>query len=190
MLLGGDELGRTQGGNNNAWCQDNEISWFDWEPRRGARASCSRSRERLIALRREHPVFRRRQFLRGDATSEGSGLPDVWWFRPDGRRMTQRDWRVRRARRSGMFLNGEEIADADAARASAIVDDSFLLLFNAHHEDVDVHAADRRFGERWALELSTAEPEARAGLARGRGAREDDRGHRALAGAAARGRST
>ena len=100
MLLGGDEFGRTQGGNNNAWCQDNEISWFDWEPSTRRRRRCSSSRARLIALRREHPVFRRRQFLHG-TEEEGSGLPDVWWFRPDGRRMTKADWDDGGARCSG-----------------------------------------------------------------------------------------
>ena len=94
MLLGGDEIGRTQGGNNNAWCQDNEISWFDWELD-GASGELLEFTRRLIALRREHPVFRRDAFLEGQRRS---GLPDVWWFRPDGRRMTQRDWRNARRR--------------------------------------------------------------------------------------------
>ena len=124
----------SQGGNNNAWCQDNEISWFDWESDEGERASCSTFTRRLIALRRDHPVFRRRQFLHG-TEEEGSGLPDVWWFRPDGRRMTQARLGRRRPRLLGLFLNGEEIATPDA-RGERIIDDSFLLLFNAHHEDV------------------------------------------------------
>ena len=90
MLLGGDEFGRTQHGNNNAWCQDNEISWFDW-------GLLEENRElfefvqKLIVLRRAHPVFRRRQYLRG-TDEDGSGLPDVWWFRTDGHRMTKTDW--------------------------------------------------------------------------------------------------
>src|SRR5213075_2203997 len=88
MLLGGDEFGRTQGGNNNAFCQDNEISWFDWKSVDGELLEFSRS---LIAFRAAHPTFRRRSFLTGGAP-RGSGLPDVWWFRPDGRKMTQRDW--------------------------------------------------------------------------------------------------
>ena len=116
MLLGGDEFGRSQGGNNNAWCQDSEISWFDWDAVE-ATASCSSSRARLIALRHEHPVFRRRQFLHG-TDEEGSGLPDVWWFRPDGRRMTKADWDDGGTRLLGMFLNGEEIVDAGRARAA------------------------------------------------------------------------
>ena len=108
MLLGGDELGRTQGGNNNAWCQDNEISWFDWESADGELLEFAR---RVIALRREHPVFRRTAFLTGKAGE--SGLPDVWWFRPDGRRMTQRDW-TSETRTLGVFLNGREIRERTA----------------------------------------------------------------------------
>src|SRR4029450_10267734 len=90
MLLGGDELSRTQYGNNNAWCQDNEVSWFDWETAVDQQELLEFT-QRLILMRRHHPVFRRRYFLRGTSV-DGSGLPDVWWFRPDGRRMTRREW--------------------------------------------------------------------------------------------------
>ena len=111
MLLGGDELGRTQGGNNNAWCQDNEISWFDWAAADGELLEFAR---RVIALRREHPVFRRTSFLTGNAGE--SGLPDAWWFRPDGRRMTQRDWTSPETRTLGVFLNGREIRERTPRR--------------------------------------------------------------------------
>jgi isoamylase len=150
MLLGGDEIARTQGGNNNAWCQDSEISWFDWDiGERGERLL--EFTRRLIALRREHPVFRRRQFLHGTAEA-GSGLPDAWWFRPDGRRMTKRDWEG--AHLVGMFLNGDEIAAPDV-QGRRIVDDSFLLLFNGHHEDHEMKLPSSRFGRRWTCELRT-----------------------------------
>jgi glycogen operon protein len=155
MLLGGDEIGRTQGGNNNAWCQDNEISWYDWRID-GWEQRLQDFTRRLINLRREHPVFRRRQFLAG-TDSQGSGLPDVWWFRADGRRMTKRDWNEMRT--VGMFLNGEEIA-APGPRGERVQDDSFLVLFNAHHEDVTFTLPTRRFGDRWELEFTTAEPNA------------------------------
>ena len=128
MLLGGDEFGRSQGGNNNAWCQDNEISWFDWEAVEGD-GELRAFTQRLIAMRAEHPVFRRRQYLHG-TDEEGSGLPDVWWFRPDGRRMTKVDWDDGGSRLLGMFLNGEEIVSPDE-HGERIVDDSFVLLFNA-----------------------------------------------------------
>jgi isoamylase len=160
MLLGGDELARTQGGNNNAWCQDNEISWVDWEldePRQELLAFT----RRLIALRKEHVVFRRTRFLEGRNGGAG-GLPDVWWFRPDGRRMTIRDWDNPESRALGVFLNGEGLPDQTPLGESEH-DDSFLLMFSAHYESVTFRVPARRFGARWELELSTAEP----GLERG-----------------------
>jgi isoamylase len=152
MLLGGDEFGRSQGGNNNAWCQDNEISWFDWA---SADVELQEFTKQLIRVRREHPVFRRSAFLTGREV-RGSGLPDVWWFRPDGRRMTQKDWQRDDARTLGVFLNGREIPSRDPEGAE-IVDDSFLLLFNAHFEDVTFTLPTRRFGARWLVELATGD---------------------------------
>ncbi len=158
MLLGGDELGRSQGGNNNAWCQDNEISWFDWASSDEELLEFVR---RMIRLRREHPVFRRGSFLTGAAGE--SGLPDVWWFRPDGRRMTQRDWIAAETKTLGVFLNGDEIR-ARTTHGEEIVDDSFLLLFNAHQEAVVFTLPTRRFGAWWEVELATSEaPESRLG---------------------------
>src|SRR5437588_4275276 len=90
MLLGGDEITRTQGGNNNAWCQDSELSWYDWSES-PEKDQLREFTKRLIVLRRKHPVLRRESFLRGKEI-KGSGLPDVWWFRPDGLKMTRRDW--------------------------------------------------------------------------------------------------
>ena len=155
MLLGGDEIGRTQHGNNNAWCQDSELSWFDWER---ADLDLLEFVRRLIRLRREHPVFRRDTFLSGTET-RGSGLPDVWWFRPDGRRMTQRDWQQENGRTLGVFLNGAEI-QSRTAHGDEVRDDSFLLLFNAHAEPVAFTLPTRRFGARWQVELATGEPPA------------------------------
>jgi isoamylase len=152
MILGGDEFGRTQGGNNNAWCQDNEISWFDWK---SADTELRDFTEQLIRLRREHPVFRRSAFLTGGEV-RGSGLPDVWWFRADGRRMTQKDWQRQDLRTLGVFLNGQEIPSRTPT-GEEIVDDSFLLLFNAHFEPVTFTLPTRRFGARWVIELSTGE---------------------------------
>ena len=159
MLLGGDEIGRTQRGNNNAWCQDNEVSWYDWSDS----PEKDRLREftkRLIALRRAHPVLRRASFL-GGRELKGSGLPDVWWFRADGLKMTRRDWQGGE-HVLGMFLNGREIT-TPGPHGEDIEDDSFLLLFNAHEEDRMFMLPRRRFGAQWALELSTADPEALAG---------------------------
>ena len=162
MLLGGDEMHRTQDGNNNAWCQDNELSWFDWsdDPRKAELRDFTR---RVIRLRREHPVFRSESFLRGQEV-KGSGLPDVWWFRPDGRKMTRRDWQGGEPV-LGMFLNGLEIP-TPGPRGVDVQDDSFVLLFNAHAEDRMFMLPRRRFGAQWELELSTTDPAAEAGSAR------------------------
>jgi isoamylase len=162
MLLGGDESGRTQDGNNNAWCQDNEISWFDWHETQDA-ADLRAFVRRLIQLRHRHPVLRLESFLRG-APVNGSGLPDVWWFRADGRKMTGRDWQGER-HVLGMFLNGKEIP-ALGPHGETIEDDSFLLLFNGHEDECEFLLPPKRFGGQWELELSTAEPSAPAGTAR------------------------
>jgi glycogen operon protein len=158
MLLGGDELGRTQHGNNNAWCQDDEISWYDWRESPPTDELREFTR-RLIRLRHDHPVFRRENFLRGEEV-KGSGLPDVWWFRPDGRKMTRRDWQDGE-HVLGMFLNGQEITTL-GPRGEDIEDDSFVLLVNAHGEDRTFMLPRRRFGAQWSLELSTADPQAQA----------------------------
>ncbi len=150
MLLGGDEFGRTQNGNNNAWCQDNELSWFHWDE--GDNELLLFVKE-LIELRQSHPVFRRQKFLTGGEL-RGSGLPDVWWFRPDGRRMTQKDWQRHDAHTLGVFLNGQEIPDR-TPEGGEIVDDSFLLLFNAYGLEITFTLPTRRFGARWQVELST-----------------------------------
>jgi isoamylase len=161
MLLGGDELNRTQGGNNNGWCQDSEISWYDWSEDDVAE-QMRRFTQRLIRLRREHVTFRRETFLRGHEVDD-SELPDVWWFRTDGRRMTARDWQHGEAV-LGMFLNGDAIL-APGPHGEKITDDSFVLLFNAHAEDRVFGLPRRRMGRGWELELCTADPDAEAGSA-------------------------
>ena len=155
MLLAGDELGRTQRGNNNAYCQDNEISWIDWQRDDGGRSLLSFTK-RLIELRRRHPVFRRPTFLTG-TEREDSGAPDVWWFRPDGRAMTRGDWERGDASALGAFLNGAEIMD-ETPEGDPIVGDSFLVLFNGWRDPLSFTLPPVRFGRRWALELSTADP--------------------------------
>jgi isoamylase len=161
MLLGGDELSRSQAGNNNAWCQDNEVSWYRWEDTDTSR-SMHAFTQRLIQLRRSHPVFRRRTYLTGTET-RGSGLPDVWWFRPDGRKMARRDWGSSPGV-IGMFLNGREIVEP-GPHGEDVEDDSFLLLVNAGHEDVTFTVPNRRFGWLWSLELTTVDPGLEAGSA-------------------------
>ncbi len=153
MLLGGDELGRTQGGNNNGWCQDSEISWFDWNlgPEQEELLEFTR---RLISMRREHPVFHRSSFLAGEE-QEGSGLPDAWWFRADGNRMGSADWSSGHPV-LGLFLNGEEL-NYRGPHGKRITDDSFLILVNAHHENATFKLPVRRFGGTWAVVLTTAD---------------------------------
>jgi len=156
MLLAGDELRNTQSGNNNAYCQDSDLSWLDWELDDRARGILEFTK-RLLRLRAEHSVFRRSAFLTGEAR-QGSGAPDVWWFRPDGRRMTQADWSRGDAFALGAFLNGAEIPTL-TAHGEPVVDDSFIVLFNAWREPVTFVLPPARFGRRWAHELSTAAPE-------------------------------
>jgi isoamylase len=159
MLLGGDELNRTQGGNNNGWCQDSEISWYDWN-QDGDAQQMREFTHRLIRLRSEHCTFRRASFLRGQPVN-GSPLPDVWWFRVDGRRMTSKDWEHGEAV-LGMFLNGKAI-QLPGPHGEEVEDDSFVLLFNAHAEDREFKLPRRRMGVRWELELTTADPTAQPG---------------------------
>jgi isoamylase len=159
MLVAGDEMGRTQGGNNNAYCQDNEISWLDWDIDDDRRALLQFTR-RLIALRAAHPVFHRRHFFGGG--NGGSGLPDVRWMRPDGRAMSRRDWARDDVRALGIFLNGEEIPGPGPG-GEPVVDDSFLVLLNAWHEPLGFRMPPRRFGNRWRQVITTKDPDAPEG---------------------------
>jgi glycogen operon protein len=153
MILGGDEIGRTQQGNNNAYCQDNELSWFDWEHMDGGLLSFV---ERLVAFRREHPAFRRRRWFQGRPI-HGEELTDIAWFRPDGNQMTDADWRNGYAKSLAVFLNGEEITSPDP-RGRRVQDDSFFILFNAHFEPIRFSLPRGGYGQRWMRVLDTADP--------------------------------
>ncbi|MFF1547084.1 glycogen debranching protein GlgX [Streptomyces sp. NPDC058291] len=158
MLSHGDELGRTQLGNNNAYCQDNEVSWIDWRSADEQRELTDFCR-RLGALRAAHPVLRRRRFFRGETvTSAGQPLPDLVWLRPDADEMRARDWQRSDAHSVGVFLNGDAIAEPDP-RGRPVVDDSFLLLFNGFWEPVVFRLPDARHGARWTVCVDTAEPD-------------------------------
>jgi isoamylase len=142
MLLGGDEIGRTQRGNNNAYCQDNEISWVDWE---SADTDLLAFTRRLITLRREHPTLRRRRWFRGrpirvpapeHAEEPVIHVPDIAWVKPDGSEMDDEDWDAGFARSVGLFLHGDGIHGRDR-QGRRVLDDSFLLLFNAHNENIE-----------------------------------------------------
>jgi isoamylase len=148
MLLAGDESGRTQGGNNNAYCQDNEISWQDWGNLDEDLLDFTR---RLIALRREHPVLRRRRWFQGLPIR---GSVDLGWCKPDGTEMGDADWNAGSAPTVGLFLNGEAITDRDR-RGQRVSDDCFLLLFNAHHEPIE-WMLPKLWGDHWELIIDTA----------------------------------
>jgi len=151
MLLGGDECGRTQGGNNNAYCQDNEVSWYDWEHLDSELLDYTK---RLIALRREHPVLRRRRWFQGLPIR---GSVDLGWSKPDGTEMGDDDWDAGSTGSVGVFLNGEAITDRDR-RGQRVTDESFLLLFNAHHEAID-WTLPKQWGQWWELVIETAGPD-------------------------------
>ena len=155
MMLAGDEMGRTQAGNNNAYCQDNEVSWVDWSQAAGERDMMDFTRA-LSALRREHPVFRRRRFFRGHPpTSDGPG--DIVWLTPAGTEMTESGWRAGDAKSLGVFLNGEAISEPDP-RGEPITDARFLLLFNAQAEPVRFTLPEAGFGPEWEIVIDTAGP--------------------------------
>jgi glycogen operon protein len=158
MICGGDEIGRTQGGNNNAYCQDNELSWLDWSLDRRDRDLLAFTR-RLIALRGAHPVLRRRQFFYGRRI-QGSEVKDVSWFRPDGREMTPEDWNNGLTRSLGLRLAGDAIEEVDAG-GDRVVDDTFLILLNAHHDRLPFVLPAHQRGVRWEIALDTRVPDGR-----------------------------
>jgi glycogen operon protein len=152
MLLAGDELGRTQRGNNNAYCQDNEISWVDWDTADRAAGLLAFTRV-LSALRREHPVFRRRRFFLGQPAGDGH-LADIAWLTPSGREMAKSDWGAH-GRAMMVFLNGDAITEP-GPHGERVRDDSFLVLFSAEQQTVDFTVPDVKYGERWTVVADTA----------------------------------
>jgi len=133
MLLAGDDMGRTQRGNNNAYCQDNEISWLNWELD-DSQHDLLEFVQRVIAIRRAHPVFRRRDFFQGRPL-HGHEVKDIVWLRPDGAEMTDEEWNHHHARSLALYLSGEGTLDVDS-RGHKLTDENFCLLFNAHHDSV------------------------------------------------------
>jgi isoamylase len=162
MLLAGDELGRSQQGNNNAYCQDNELSWVDWEAG-GKQGDLLEFTCGLIALRREHPVFRRRRFFSGEL----GGQRDISWLTPAGTEMTEADWRASYTRSLAVLLNGEAITEP-GPRGETITDQSFLLLFNAHDQPVNFALPAAPAGSGWTVVADTAAAAATAGPVRDR----------------------
>jgi glycogen operon protein len=156
MLVAGDEIGRTQHGNNNAYCQDTEISWLDWE---SADTGLLYFTVSLLAFRRAHPVFRRRRWFQGRPL-HGKEVRDIAWFTPGGQEMSDDDWNVGFAKSLMVYLNGDAIPSR-GPQGESIADDTFLLCFNAHHEPMTFTLPPRQFGERWHRVIDTADPELR-----------------------------
>ena len=154
MICHGDELGRTQRGNNNGYCQDNELTWVDWEHADVALQSFTAS---VSALRANHPVFRRKRFFNGrPVRRRGSeGLPDISWFRPDGSEMSDEDWDSGFGKSIAVYLNGQGIPDLDP-RGRRVVDDSFVMCFNGHHEGLEFILPPAEFGAAWQPVVDTA----------------------------------
>ena len=155
MIAHGDELGRTQRGNNNVYCQDNELSWINWDLDEHDHKLLHFTRH-LIHLRRDHPVMRRRRFLEGPARRGGeSELGEIEWFTPAGTHMTEEEWNQPWARSTMVFYNGEAIREPDA-NGRRILDDDFLLLINAAPEPVDFTLPDAKYGHIWHTVVDTA----------------------------------
>lgn len=152
MLLSGDELGRTQQGNNNAYCQDNEISWINWKT---ADKDLLEFTKKIIQLRKKHPVFRRRRWFQG-LPIKGVGLEDIAWFLPDGSEMTEEHWNVDFAKSLAIFMNGQGIHSI-GSKGEHVKDDSFYIIFNAFHEPLSFKLPTRQYGSNWTKELDTYE---------------------------------
>ena len=161
MLLAGDEISRTQAGNNNAYCQDNEISWVDWSRAAGERDLLAFT-QKVARLRRRHPVFRRRRFFTGAYRETGDGTGgesavDIAWLTPAGDEMTEADWRASYAKSVAVFLNGSAITEPDP-RGDPVTDKKFLLLFNAGPDPITFTIPEARLGTDWEIVLDTETP--------------------------------
>jgi len=152
MLVAGDEISRTQGGNNNAYCQDNEISWLDWQ---NADTKLLEFTRKLIAFNRRHPTFSRRRWFKGQPI-KGVGLEDIAWFLPNGNEMSEENWNHDFAKSLGIYLNGRGIRSV-GPKGEHILDDSFYIIFNAHHEPLNYKLPPEKWGQAWVKVLSTAE---------------------------------
>jgi len=152
MLLAGDECGRTQRGNNNAYCQDNDISWLDWE---NMDADLLEFTKKVINLRKKHPVFSSPNWFQGKAI-KGKDLTDIAWFMPDGSEMLDADWNKSYAKSLGVFLNGHGINARDK-KGKKIIDDDFYIIFNAHYEPLTFTLPGKKWGNPWQIIFDTSD---------------------------------
>jgi isoamylase len=151
MLVAGDEIGRTQQGNNNAYCQDNEISWLNWAE---ADQELLEFTKKLITIRNGHSVFSRKNWFKGIA-AEDSNIEDIAWFLPDGARMEGHHWAEHYAKSVAIYLSGQGIHSVDS-EGKPVVDDNFYLIFNAHDEGVDYKVPTQAYGEHWISIIDTS----------------------------------
>jgi glycogen operon protein len=152
MLVAGDAGGRTQSGNNNAYCQDNPLSWVDWTLD-DARRRLLAFTQRIIQLRRQHPIFRRRRFFEGRAL-QGGDMKDIAWLTPEGTEMTEQEWTNGFARCLGVYLSGDLLGETDS-RGVPVTDDDFIVLFNAHDGAIPF-TLPKRDGWGWIVLVDTA----------------------------------
>ncbi|CAF2921158.1 unnamed protein product, partial [Rotaria sp. Silwood2] len=151
MLVAGDELSRTQQGNNNAYCQDNEISWLNWKK---ADKVLLEFTQKLIQLRRQHPVFRRRTWFRGQPMQPGE-IEDIAWFKFDGQYMKDEDWQHDYVKSFGVFINGRGM-QARSSLGVRLTDDSFYIIFNAYQGYIDYKLPGKEYANDWTLILDTS----------------------------------
>lgn len=156
MISHGDEIGRTQLGNNNVYCQDSKLSWMDWSLVEKNADQLAFARK-VTTLRKKHPVFRRRRFLKGKPVRSGAETHDIAWLTPSGQEMTAQDWDNDFGKSIAVFLNGRALPEPNR-RGERVVDDSFLLCFNAHDEDVIFVMPSKDYAEEWTVELDTTNP--------------------------------
>ncbi len=161
MILGGDEISRTQNGNNNAYCQDNEATWVDWRLD-GCKITLLEFTQKLIQIRRDHPNLHRRKFYQ-DRAIRGTEEKDIVWLRPDGQEMTDEEWGLGWVRCLGMMLNGETLGEVDN-RAKPSQDDTFLIMLNCHHEPIKFYVPKPPGAEKWEVVIDTNKPALEAEL--------------------------
>ena len=151
MLVAGDEISRTQKGNNNAYCQDNEISWLNWDE---ADTELLQFTRKLIKFKKDHPVFGRRRWFQGQPI-KGNGVVDIAWFLPEGTEMDDEHWNHDYAKSLAVFLNGHGIHSV-GPKGEQVRDDSFYLIFNAHHEPITYKLPPKKYGYNWTKILDTS----------------------------------
>ncbi len=152
MIVSGDEIGRTQKGNNNAYCQDNEISWVDWK---NTDRELLAFTQKLVNLRKKHPNFRRRNWFRGQRI-KGAGVEDIAWFLPSAVEMSEENWNHDFAKSLGIFLNGSGIQSV-GPKGDRVIDNNFYIMFNGHYEPLQFVLPPKKYGTKWVKILDTHE---------------------------------